>query len=158
MRAASELAGWVRPSSSGGNGGDPSSSGGSYPSALMQEEKGAAPQGSVRRRRQQQKQEKQEPPSTLLATAISSTDSIRGTKSAGATAVSSSRRVDGMSAGGTTRRWGYRRGPREQLRRNLFGRFAPVFFYPLAQVSAVFFSSYRSSDRYLGECPPAAPE
>lgn len=33
-----------------------------------------------------------------------------------------------------TRRWGYRRGPREKLRRNLFGRFAPVFFYPLAQV------------------------
>lgn len=33
-----------------------------------------------------------------------------------------------------TRRWGYRRGPREELRRNLFGRFAPVFFYPLAQV------------------------
>lgn len=44
---------------------------------------------------------------------------------------------EGQAAGfqqSRTRRWGYRRGPRETLRRNLFGRFAPVFFYPLAQV------------------------
>lgn len=41
---------------------------------------------------------------------------------------------EGVLAEARTRRWGYRRGPREELRRNLFGRFAPVFFYPLAQV------------------------
>ena len=45
----------------------------------------------------------------------------------------SSAEGEGAAARGT-RRWGYRRGPREQLRRNLFGRFAPIFFYPLAQV------------------------
>lgn len=146
VQAASELAGWARPSADDGGGGGigsgvgpggehPSSSGGSYPSALMQEAKGASPQGSVRR-------QQQGPSSTRVATAaaaaatVAPADSTKNPKSDGATAVSSSRRAGEMSgtAGGATRRWGYRRGPREQLRRNLFGRFAPVFFYPLAQV------------------------
>ena len=114
----------------------------------MQEAKGVSPQGSVRRQQQQQqrqqKAEKQELSSTRVATAAAAaattavSDRTKGSKSEAAAAVSSSARRPGamsMSASGTTRRWGYRRGPREQLRRNLFGRFAPVFFYPLAQVS-----------------------
>lgn len=155
VQAASELAGWARPSAAGGGGGDglgpggelPSSSGGSYPSALMQEAKGAHPQGSVRRA-QRQKPEKQGSTSTGLdaaTTTVASTDIAKSPTSVsdgGAAAGNGSRRgVGGVSAGGTTRRWGYRRGPREQLRRNLFGRFAPVFFYPLAQVSTSCASS-----------------
>lgn len=181
MQAASELAGWTRPSAGngdvggngngngGGPGGEhPSSSGGSYPSALMQEAKGASPQGSVRRQQQQQQQKpkeqepKEQEPSSTRVVAAAAAAGTAGTKSpksdqvavtttaafgdaaaaatseSGAAAVKRSRRVGGMSAGGTTRRWGYRRGPREPLRRNLFGRYAPVFFYPLAQVRAVF--------------------
>lgn len=129
MQAASELAGWTRPSADGdvGTGGVANpNSGGSYPSALMQEARGPAPRGSFRR----QLQPKQE--SGVAGGAAPAKPD--GGDAAGAAVVGGSRRLDGRSVGGTTRRWGYRRGPREQLRRNLFGRFAPVFFYPLVQV------------------------
>ncbi|CAN0453121.1 unnamed protein product [Ectocarpus sp. 12 AP-2014] len=156
VQAASELAGWTRPSGGGGvddsdgsHGGHPSSSGGSYPSALLQEARGATPQGSIRRQ-QLHSQQQRGPKAThgLSASAVAAAPSARiegvrdrpdskeGKAREGAGG-GSSRAANGegvASVGGTTRRWGYRRGPREQLRRNLFGRLAPVFFYPLAQV------------------------
>lgn len=153
VQAASELAGWARPSggsvgdSDGSHGGHPSSSGGSFPSALLNEARGATPQGSVKR---QQLHSQRGPLATpgLSASAAAAAPSAQdegvsdrsgseeGNTREG-TGGGSSRAAKGegvASVGGTTRRWGYRRGPREQLRRNLFGRLAPVFFYPLAQV------------------------
>ncbi|CAM9213453.1 unnamed protein product, partial [Ectocarpus sp. 12 AP-2014] len=155
VQAASELAGWTRPSgggsvdySDGSHGGHPSSSGGSYPSALLQEARGATPQGSIRRQ-QLHSQQQRGPKAThgLSASAVAAAPPARdegvgdrpgsqeGKAREGAGGGSSrAARGEGVaSVGGTTRRWGYRRGPREQLRRNLFGRLAPVFFYPLAQ-------------------------
>lgn len=156
VQAASELAGWTRPSgggvvddSDGSHGGHPSSSGGSYPSALLQEARGATPQGSIRRQ-QLHSQQQRGPLATpgLSASAVAAAPSARNEgvrdrpgskegKTREGTGGVSSRAAKGegvASVDGTTRRWGYRRGPREQLRRNLFGRLAPVFFYPLAQV------------------------
>ncbi|CAM9938777.1 unnamed protein product [Pylaiella littoralis] len=147
VQAASELAGWTRPSGGAGDGPSgehPSSSGGGYPSALMQEARRTTPQGSVRR---QQQRRKLEPSLTgIAATAAAATAAAGSSKpdgggvamTAAATpqsggTVGDSKSHRGGIVGGTTRRWGYRRGPREQLRRNLFGRLAPVFFYPLAQ-------------------------
>ncbi|CAM9623584.1 unnamed protein product [Ectocarpus sp. 8 AP-2014] len=154
VQAASELAGWTRPGgggagdSDGSHGGHPSSSGGSYPSALLQEARGVTPQGSIRRQ-QLDSQQQRGPLAThgLSASAVAAAPSARNEgvrdrpgskegKSREGTSGGSSRAAKGegvASVGGTTRRWGYRRGPREQLRRNLFGRLAPVFFYPLAQ-------------------------
>lgn len=149
VRAASELAGWSTPGSGGSGPSQEFSSGGGFPSALMQEARGATPQGSIRRQQQQQQQLQPSPESGSAVTGETAEKS--GEADGGGSSVATgeeqqqegtgrrSRRQKGvLSVAGTTRRWGYRRGPREQLRRNLFGRLAPVFFYPLAQVRFLF--------------------
>lgn len=142
-----------------------STSGGCYPSALMQEARGKTPQGSVRRQQHQKLEPASTPGIAATAAAAttsrrfsnspgnSDTDSLAAAAGSSepesdgvavppeasppsAGAVGDSKTHGGGAVGGTTRRWGYRRGPREKLRRNLFGRLAPVFFYPLAQVGS----------------------
>lgn len=71
----------------------------------------------------------------------SSSESPSAVKRSGGVGGGTSSAEGGGAAARGTRRWGYRRGPREQLRRNLFGRFAPIFFYPLAQVCVCVFSA-----------------
>lgn len=143
IRAASELAGWTGQGEGGGEpSGRPSLLGGvgrerPYPSALMQEARGMT-QGSVKRR--------------LLRgrSSAGSDPKGHGEGSSGDRAANGTMTVsgatpsrDGSITETRTRRWGYRRGPRERPRRNLFGRFAPQFFYPLAQVKSYFW--YRSA-------------
>ncbi|CAM9509070.1 unnamed protein product [Scytosiphon promiscuus] len=159
VQAASELSGWSTP-----EGGRTASPGSNYPSALMQEARGTAPQGSIRRQQHQQQHVLPESAVAGTSTAGRSGESPDGGVVAAATQQregsnsGSSRREKGvLSVAGTTRRWGYRRGPREQLRRNLFGRLAPVFFYPLAQGMVLrlrLSSSVNPSDRLEQQRPP----
>eukprot|EP00904_Undaria_pinnatifida_P012756 jgi/Undpi1/8610/HiC_scaffold_25.g11075.m1 len=135
VQAASELAGWTNPG--GGLSLSSSLPPGSRLSSLMQEPRGMT-QGSVRRKQPQ-------PGSTITTAPAPAAASATGGENdvTNGDAQSGGRNTGGVGGGGDgspegratrgTRRWGYRRGPREQLRRNLFGRFAPVFFYPLAQ-------------------------
>lgn len=147
VQVASELAGWTAPVSaeSGGDGI------GSYPSALMRE-----PRGTTHRSARLQQRRRQAETATVKA------DANTADESGGSDGVVDLARAGGSRGQGTgvgqqdeggggvgivsekTRRWGYRRGPREQLRRNLFGRYAPMFFYPLAQVCLCLYLGFLS--------------
>lgn len=147
MQAASELAGWTVPVSaeSSVNGS------GSYPSALMRE-----PRGSTQRSARLQQRRRQSETDTVKAEA-NTADGSGGSDGVADLARAGGGRgqVTGVGQkdeerGGVgivsekTKRWGYRRGPREQLRRNLFGRYAPMFFYPLAQVCSCLYLGFLS--------------
>lgn len=96
-------------------------------------------QGSVRRKQPQPGSTITTAPAPAAASAtdgendVTNGDAQSGGRNTGGVGGGGDGSTEGRATRGT-RRWGYRRGPREQLRRNLFGRFAPVFFYPLAQV------------------------
>lgn len=150
VQAASELAGWTTPvlaeSGGTGSGSYPSGTGsGSYPSALMRE-----PRGTTHRSARLQQRRRQAGTDTVKA------DANTADESGGFDDVADLARAAGGRGQGTgdeegggvgivsekTKRWGYRRGPREQLRRNLFGRYAPMFFYPLAQVCSCLYLGF----------------
>ncbi|CAM9748608.1 unnamed protein product [Ascophyllum nodosum] len=123
VQAASELAGWTTPVVAA-RGGKDSRLGGIYPSALMRESRGTTHRST--RLLQQQRRRFSLDAAAAEGGAVVSTVAPGGTEEDG-----NQRKRETVTP--RTRRWGYRRGPREEPRRNLFGKVAPVFFYPLVQ-------------------------